>query len=541
MRRNPMLKKLCFVTFLLAALMACGRPEKPVAKVAGKWISFDQWQAFVKAHSLSSENDPEKLKTGLTQLVRREIAFERAKRRGLLSGAEWDQQIERMERTVLVKNYVTDKILQGKADPAPEEIASVMREERSKRHIMGVGVKDPAEAASVADELRRGADIRAVFEKHRGEMKSGPTGYDLGMASRNQLPPEIQARFFDASPGTVLDPVKFGNEGYIVPVLQELSEPDPSAKPDQNTVKRAGMLKFQRAVKKANDDLKAKYPEAFDTALVSNLLKNEKPNEEELNKKVGSVGKDNIPYSLLLDAYYGESQRSGSPLPRTVEVFQGLFSMIASERRIAAAAIAEGYLKKEEVKSQIWDFTREFGAVRFMQDYVKNYVVKEDKLKEYFESHKDSFAASSRYHLRYLISADPNAIQNALMMMKKGAQWEEAIKAPGILPETGNGDLGWKSQEELNGMLEPRLLANIAKAPLGSWAADQIGPGKFGAFQVFEKEAGAPADFEKAREEVNQRYIKDNGAALIQDYLDKEGREGIKVETFPPEPRLRID
>jgi hypothetical protein len=528
-----MTRRAVLLFLVLITLLSCGRPEKPVAKVAGKWISFDQWQVFAKTHGVSEGQNADNLKIGLEQLIRREVAFERGKRKGLLSGNEWESQAEKIKRNILVKNYVVDRYLQGKTEPDKAEIDAVVREEKTFRHIQGVAVKDLGAAKTVAEELRKGGDIKALFEKHRGEIKNGPGSFDLGKANITQLPPEIQKQFFSAKPGTVLDPVQFGEEGYIVPVLLELIEPDLTAMPDQNLVKKADTIRLLKAARKANDELKLKYPEAFDTALISNLLKNERPTEDELGKNVGTVGKDKIAYSLLLESYHSENQKANGSLPRTVEIFQSLFEMLVSERRIAIAAIDEGYLKKPQVDAQIWDYTQEMGSMKFMQDYMRNFVVKEETVKEYYESRKNAFLTSDRYHLRYLISGNPQALQNAMIMVKQGAPWEFALKAPGILPETGTGDLGWKNGEELKPVFSPRLMSMIAKADKGTWAADQIGPDKFGAFQVVDKEKGAPLDFEKAREDAGQRYLKENGTKILQDYLDGEGRKGLKIETFP--------
>ena len=526
-------RKTFAILMLAAALFACGRPEKPVARVAGKWVSSFQWNAFVKTHSLSEEKDAERLKKGLDQLVRREVAAERARRKGLLAGIEWERQNERIERSVLAKNYMIERYLQGKTEPGREEIETVLREEKSLRHIMGVGVRELADARAVAEQLRKGGDIKAIFEKHRGELKDGPSTFDLGAAAFKQVPPEIQPHFFTAAPGTVLEPIKYGNEGYIVPVLQELKSPDPAAKTDPSILKRAETIRYQKAVIKATEELKAKYPESFDAALVSSLISKDKPSEEDLGKTAGTVGKEKIAYSQLLETFHNELQRSGGQLQRSVDVFQGIFRMLASERRVASAARDEGYLKKEEVNAQLWDFSRDAAAMIFMQDFIQNYEVADKDLRAFFEGHQDLFRPPASLHLRYLISADKKALENAMAVVKNGAPWESALKAPGILPETGSGDLGWKTFSDLSGVFSPGLMSNISKVQKGNWIADQIAPGKFAAFQVLDRESGAPADFEKSREEVRRRYLMDKGPSIIDEYLDNEGRKGIKVKTFP--------
>jgi hypothetical protein len=52
-------------------------------------------------------------------------------------------------------------------------------------------------------------------------------------------------------------------------------------------------------------------------------------------------------------------------------------------------------------------------------------------------------------------------------------------------------------------------------------------------FKVVGRKPGAPRPFEEVREAVRADYLASEGPALVARYLDGEGRQGIKVETFP--------
>jgi len=187
--------------------------------------------------------------------------------------------------------------------------------------------------------LREGKDIKELFEKHKNDLENGPQSYDMGSANFNSMPPEIQKVFFNGKDGDVLDPVPFRDDNsFIVVVLKELITPPLPEKFDDNLIMRASQIRYQKAVIKANEELKQKYPESLDTKLIEELIKNDNPTQEELNKNVGVVGSQKIKYVDFLDAYYNESQKRQQMLPRTPEVFKMIFDKICAEQRIYMSA-----------------------------------------------------------------------------------------------------------------------------------------------------------------------------------------------------------
>lgn len=520
------------VSIISLVFLSCTKPPKPVAKIGGNWISYEQWDKFLESRNIKDKNDNEKLSKALDDLIKREVAYEKAKRKGLLAGSQWDDQQSRIERSVVISNYIFKTYLNNSKEPSKEELADAFKLNNSQRHLWGIGVKGKESAIEVCKELREGKDIKELFEKHKNDLENGPQSYDMGNASFNSMPQEIQKYFFSGKDGDVLDPVPFRDENsFIVVVLKELITPPLPEKFDDNLIMRASQLRYQKAVLKANDELKEKYPESLDVKLVEELIKNDNPTAEELNKNVGVVGSQKIKYVDFLDAYYNESQKRQQMLPRTPEVFKMLFDKIAAEQRIFISAKEKGFLKDSDVKLEVWNRVHESGAARFFQDFLNEAVVNEEDLKNYYEKNKDNFKGEVKFKLKYLLAESPDAINQAVGLFKKGAKWEDLLKIEGILQETGQGVLDWKSESELSYLMSKSNIEKLKKMEKGKWLADKMQK-RFVAFYLEDREDPPITPFDECREEVKNRYIRENGVKLFDEYIEKDARKEIKVVTF---------
>ncbi|MCX7830025.1 MAG: peptidylprolyl isomerase [Acidobacteria bacterium] len=439
---------LAAAVLLTAFLLFCNKPEKPVAKIGGNWVSFEEWQAYLKSIQFKDFGDEEKLRKSFDGFVKREVAYERAKRKGLLSGKSWEDQIEKIKRSVVVYNFIINKYLNGSAEPSEEEKYEVYKTDNAKRHLWGFGVKGKERATEAAESLRKGEKIETVYEAHKGDFANNSKGYDLGNPKFSEIPPDIQKVFFSGKEGDVVEPIQISQDIFMVVMLKELQLPPKPQSFDQATIRKASALKFNKAMLKANEEYKTTFPDFFEKQTVSELMKKDNPSEQDLNTTVGKVGSKKVKYSEILDTYYNDSQR-GANLPRNEETFEKVYNRIVIEERIFLAGEKEGLLKDKKVLAEIWERTHQIGAAKCFQDYVSEAVIKDEDLKAYFEKNRSRFSGQPRFNLRYLISTSPEYLNNAVVMFKNGAKWEEVLRAPGILPETGNGILGWLNQDEI--------------------------------------------------------------------------------------------
>lgn len=529
-----MKRKIVLVAVALLSLLFCSclKPEKPVAKIGGNWFSFEQWQTFLDRKQFKDFDDQEKLDKEFEEFIKRELAYERAKRKGLLAGKSWNDQKERIERSVVIYNFIFSKYLNGVAEPTEDEMYEIYKIDNSRRHLWGVGVKGKENALEVAKKLRSGEDIKKIFEQHKNDLPNGPQTYDLGYPKFNDAPPEIQKVFFIGKEGEVIEPIQFLEDGFMVVVLKELQIPPKQEKYDQRVARMALGLKFQKAMERCSNNYKNDFPDTYDSQTVSILIKNEKPAKEELNKTVGKIGSKKIKYANLLETYYSDVQK-GINLPRNEETFKKIFDKIALETRVFLAGEKEGFLKDKKTVLEIWEKTHEAGALICYNDFLSEYVVKDDELKNYYEKDPNRFSEQENYNLRYLLSKTPEDINNAVVLFQKGAKWDDVIKAPGILPETGTGILGWKKEEEIGTIMPQNISEKLKSIEKGKWLADRIGPDKLIAIYVEDKKQGEISQFDQVREKVRELYLRENGLKLFEDFLQNEVKKSIKVETYP--------
>lgn len=529
--KKSLLLLLLFVVILLFFLSSCNKPEKPVAKIGGNWISFEGWRAFLESRQFKDYDSKEKLNKMFEDFITREIAFEKAKRKGLLAGKSWEDQVEKIERNAVIYNYVLSKYLNGTADPTEEELYEVFKMENSRRHLLGVGVKGREQAQNVARLLRKGESIEKIFESHKNDFPNGPKSYDLGYPKYSELPPEVQQVFMKGAEGDILEPIQLGQDIYMVVVLKELQIPPRPSSFDQNTKAKAMNLKFTKAMLKANDECKNEFPDTFDKVLVAQLLESERPSEEELSKTVGRIGPKEVKYSSLLEIYFRDIQK-GANLPRNEETMKKVFDRIAYETRVYLAAEKNGIKRDKKVSAEIWNNTHEIGASIFLRNFLDEVIIKDEELMEFYQKNIKKFAGKESFNLKYLLSSSPDNLNNAVVMLKKGAKWDEILKTPGILPDTGTGIMGWKTEDEIASTLSQNISEKLKNMEKGKWLAERIGPDRIIGIFIEDKKIDEPVSFEQAKEKVRELYIKENGIKLFTDFI-KEERKMIKVETYP--------
>ncbi len=523
---------LLIFAILLSFFFSCNKPEKPVAKIGGNWISFEQWQAFLDNLNFKDYGDQEKLNKMFDNFIKREVTFEVARRRGLLSGKQWNDQIEKITQNAVIYNFIVTKYLNGVSETSEEEIYEVYKIDNSRRHLWGVTVKGKEQAQNVSKSLRKGESIEKIFETHKNDLPDGPKSYDLGYPKYAELPPEVQKVFINGAEGDVLDPIQLEQDIYMVVILKELQiTPKPNSF-DQNTIKKAKGVKLTKAMLKANEEYKNEFPETYDKELVSELLKNEGPSKEDLNKTIGKIGSKEIKFSILLERYFRDVQK-GANLPENEETLKKVFEKIVMETRVYLAGKKLGIDKDKNVLAEIWNETHELGASICFSNYLSEVVIKEEELKEFYQKNITAFSDQSSFNLRYLLSLSPQALNNAVVMFKNGAKWEEILKVPGILPDTGSGIMGWKTENDLNSMFNKNIVEKLKSMERGKWLAERIGPDRIIGIFVEDIKRGASLSFEQAREKVRELYVKEKGIKLFEDFINNDARKNVKVETYP--------
>ena len=157
----------------------------------------------------------------------------------IVSKAAEDKKVENNEdfkkRMAFTRNrLLMDSLLatEGKAATTDEAMKKVYEDaakqitgeaEVHARHIL---VETEAEAKTVAEELKKGADF-AELAKKKSKDPGAADGGDLGFFTKDQMVPEFSAVAFAMEPGKVSDPVKSQFGWHIIKVEEKRNRQAP--------------------------------------------------------------------------------------------------------------------------------------------------------------------------------------------------------------------------------------------------------------------------------------------------------------------------
>ncbi len=91
---------------------------------------------------------------------------------------------------------------------------------------------------------------------------------------------------------------------------------------------------------------------------------------------------------------------------------------------------------------------------------------------------------------------------------------------------------GWRSQS-LQKLLPREAIRAMLQTPEGTLIGPVPGPDGFMLFRVLARKPGEVTPFQDCRDAVQQDYLNEHGAELVDRYLEAEGRTSIKIESFP--------
>lgn len=525
------MKRVLFFNIIIALFfVSCVRPEKPVAKIDSYYITFDEWQAFAKSRGFNDFSNMEKTLSLFDEMILREKAYVEGEKSGLLKTKAFKDQLKILEQNVLIQNYLLKNYLEENSEPSEEELYEVFKNEHSQRNVYGVLINSKEEAYKVYERLKKGEDIAKIFLEYKDRVKDGPPSYELGPINFSQSPLPIQKHFFNPSDEIIVEPFPFRSQSeYMVVILKKLIVPPKPQSYDPQLITKARGLKFQKAIIKANNELMTTIPDFFDKELMEELLKEDKPSEDELEKVVGRVGSIKIRYADLLDVFYNDINR-GVNLTRDLNTFKNIFDRIASEKRIYQAAKKLGYHKDKKVLAQIWNKNRDMAFYITYNNFIKEYAVSDEELRNYYEQNKNDYLIPLSFKLKYLICNSIEIVNEVSRKVKSNIEWGEILKMDGIAKETGSGDLGWKTEDELKSMFPPNFVEILSKTEKGKFLVDRLPNNKFVIVYLEDKKEPRIMEFELCKERVKGDYKNKNGKALFYDYLKKMDLKVIKYE-----------
>lgn len=223
---------------------------------------------------------PEGKKRLLDGVVEEEVFFREAKSMDLHKQADFKQELERVRRNLLVKNYF-DKVIQERSEPTREEVVQYYEDHKDEfgyneyaraSHIL---VATEAEAIKVKRRLDEGGDFGVLAAKHSLDGLSKSEGGRIAQVILPQQSiqglgqvPEFNQACFGMEPGDISVPVRTA-KGYHIIRLDERGTDYvmPFEEAEQDVISRLKMEKRQTVQGTLVAELKTKYNVVYVTDL----------------------------------------------------------------------------------------------------------------------------------------------------------------------------------------------------------------------------------------------------------------------------------
>ncbi|HEU0265678.1 MAG TPA: peptidyl-prolyl cis-trans isomerase [Geobacterales bacterium] len=209
------MKRFALVLALVALLAACGKGKNDatvLAKVNGTTITVADFRHEVanlppqyKAMADTVEGQHQILDT----MVIRELMLEEAKKEKVDKLPEVEAKLADLKKQLIIGEF-----LNKRATVTDDELKKVYEENKASfkmgeqvraSHIL---VATEAEARTILDELKKGADFAALAKGRSIDKSSGIVGGDLGWFSRQNMVPAFANAAFALKEGQLSAPVK---------------------------------------------------------------------------------------------------------------------------------------------------------------------------------------------------------------------------------------------------------------------------------------------------------------------------------------------
>ena len=203
-----------------------------VAKVNNKIITFkefnEKWESipsqYKYQYGLLGEDGKEKL---LDTLIKNELLYQEAVRKGLDKKADVRQRIEDLKRQIIAEELLREEMKKIEMSDADASIYYNLHTEEfgepEKVRVRHILVKDETEANSVAERLNKGEDFAKLAHECSVDPGTKDKGGELGFFSSGQMVPEFEEAAFALKIGERSKPVSTPY-GFHIIELEERKE-----------------------------------------------------------------------------------------------------------------------------------------------------------------------------------------------------------------------------------------------------------------------------------------------------------------------------
>jgi peptidyl-prolyl cis-trans isomerase C len=240
--------------------------------------------------------------------------------------------------------------------------------------------------------------------------------------------------------------------------------------------------------------------------------------------KVGGV-------SITLDDYYNDLQALP---PYAKQMFQGedgrekFLDEIVKKEILYQQALKEGVEKDPKFLRKVEDFKKLTLISELLQkEIMAKAKVSENEVKEYYDKHKQEFAATSQIRASHILVKTEAEAVKVLARLKKGEKFAALAKELSVdKPSAANGgDIGYFSRGQ--------MVPEFERAAVGLKVGETSGPVKtsFGyhIIKVTDKKTGPIVEFDRVKDVIMQRLSAEKQKEAFDAYIS-DLKKNYKVE-----------
>lgn len=206
---------------------SCAKDGKPkdgyVAKIDGVTISRENVNDQMKMLpeiAIQFFQGPEGTAKFVDELVKKEMLYLEAKKRGMDKDKEFQKKLEEFKKITLI-NDLLDKEIEASPTVTEEDIKGYFEKNKEdfiinkQIRVSHIFVKTEDDLNKVKDRLDKGDDFGKVASEMSADKASGKVGGDIGFVKKGELAQELEKMIFMMKKGQISAPFKVA-DGYRI-------------------------------------------------------------------------------------------------------------------------------------------------------------------------------------------------------------------------------------------------------------------------------------------------------------------------------------
>ncbi|HQA04192.1 MAG TPA: peptidyl-prolyl cis-trans isomerase [Thermodesulfovibrio thiophilus] len=278
--------KIFILLFTFAFIFACSQSKDDVIIKAGSSkLTKQDLQEDLKSFPPQTKaflSSPEGLNRLKDELIKREVLYEEAKKKGLAKSEDFKKRMEEFKKITLINMLLEQELKAVQQDVTEKEAREYYDKHKdefikpTERRLSQIVVKNEDEAKKVYEKIDKGEEFEKIAKELSTDEKTKASGGDIGFFKKGQLNQQIENAVFSLRKGQVSMPLTYKGELYIFKVTDVKGTP----------------VEFDQIKSQLIEQLKAKKQQDWFNSYIEELKKkhkvevNEKTLQEILNQTV---------------------------------------------------------------------------------------------------------------------------------------------------------------------------------------------------------------------------------------------------------------